>query len=142
MRSLASLSAQASAELAPLAEGSPGYALQLRAVLSSNVATDLEQMLADLHPDRYVSVVRLARALGRTEQEMVMRLRVLYARCHAAVRRAVHADGASAAGATREDGERLVRRAAILAAAVANLQRRNPNRPLLGEAVALQLARA
>jgi DNA polymerase-3 subunit delta' len=138
LRENAGLEAEEARNLASVAEGSPGYALQLRDVLGSATAPALERLLADVDPDRYVTVIRLAKALGRTEQEMVTRLQILYARCHALAVRAVR----SGAGAATGDAERLSRQAAAVATAIANLQQRNPNRPLLAEAVAVQLARS
>jgi DNA polymerase-3 subunit delta' len=126
------------ASLAAGAQGSPGYALTLRALSTSDGAEALAQLLADLEPDRYGSVLRLARALGRTEQEMVPRLQQLQLSYHArAAAAAHHADAIS-----RSDAERASRSAALVGGAIETLQRRNPNRPLLAEAVALQLARA
>jgi DNA polymerase III delta' subunit len=138
------LPAAEAAELAAAAEGSPGYALQLRGVLASCPARDLDALLADLDPDRYVTVIRLAKALGRTEDEMLTRMQVLYARLHAAAVRAVRRDQEPDAIDSDADqlAERATRQAAVLAAMIAALQRRNPNRPLLAEAAALRLARS
>lgn len=121
--------------LAPHAHGSPGYALTLRALATSEDAQALSQLLAELDLDRYGSVLRLARALGRTEQEMVPRLQQLQLSYHT---RAVAAlDGGSA-----REAERASRAAATVGGIIETVQRRNPNRPLLAEAVALQLARS
>lgn len=124
--------------LATNAQGSPGYALSLRALWASESAQTLAQLLADLDPDRYGSVLRLARAFGRTEQEMVPRLQQLQLSYHA---RAMA--GLSNAGTTGQlETERASRSAALVGTVIETLQRRNPNRPLLAEAVALQLARS
>jgi DNA polymerase-3 subunit delta' len=124
--------------LAAAAQGSPGYGLTLRALWASDSAQALAQLLADLDPDRYGSVLRLARALGRTEQEMVPRLQQLQLSYHARAVAAVHQTDAT----SRLQAERASRSAALVGEAIETLQRRNPNRPLLAEAVALQLARS
>lgn len=126
-----------SATLAANAQGSPGYALSLRALWASEEAQALSRLLADLHPDRYGSVLRLARALGRTEQEMVPRLQQLQLTYHARALGALRH-----APPQRLEAERESRGAALVGGIIETLQRRNPNRPLLAEAIALQLARA
>jgi DNA polymerase III subunit delta' len=122
--------------LAAQAQGSPGYALSLRALSTSEDAQALSQLLADLDPDRYGSVLRLARALGRTEQEMVPRLQQLQLSYHA------RALTALSNGGPLSEAERASRGAAVVGGIIDTLQRRNPNRPLLAEAIALQLARS
>lgn len=119
--------------LLPLAQGSPGRALQLRELRSS---TDLERLLkalAGLQPGRYGPAVEFAQALGRNEQEMISRLalleEVLQQRLTDAVR----------AGAQIVDDQ--LRAITVLSEARTLLRRRNPNRPLLAEAVALRLAK-
>lgn len=138
LSSTADIDASEAATLAANAQGSPGYALSLRALGASESAQTLSQLLADLDPDRYGSVLRLARALGRTEQEMVPRLQQLQLSYHT---RAVSALAAADA-VSRLDAERASRSAALVGTVIETLQRRNPNRPLLAEAVALQLARS
>lgn len=126
------------ATLAASAQGSPGYALSLQALWAGDTAQTLAQLLADLDADRYGSVVRLARALGRTEQEMVPRLQQLQVSYHTRAVAALASHDASG----RLDAERASRSAAIVGTVIDTLQRRNPNRPLLAEAIALQLARS
>jgi DNA polymerase-3 subunit delta' len=124
--------------LAATAQGSPGYALSLRSLWAGDTSRALAQLLADLDPDRYGSVLRLARALGRTEQEMVPRLQQLQSSYHTRAVEALERGGPSAI----MDAERASRCAAFVGTVIDTLQRRNPNRPLLAEAVALQLARS
>jgi DNA polymerase-3 subunit delta' len=132
------IGAEEAAALAASAQGSPGYALALRALSASDSAQTLSQLLADLDPDRYGSVLRLARALGRTEQEMVPRLQQLQLSYHSRALSALHSGEAT----SRLDAERFSRSAALVGGVIETLQRRNPNRPLLAEAIALQLARS
>lgn len=136
LSSAAAIDAPEADTLAAAAQGSPGYALSLRALSTSEDAQALSQLLAELDPDRYGSVLRLARALGRTEQEMVPRLQQLQLSYHT---RAVTALGSSG---SPSEAERASRAAAAVGGIIETLQRRNPNRPLLAEAVALQLARS
>jgi DNA polymerase III subunit delta' len=123
-------------ELLPLAQGSPGRALELRELLAGSDLEQLRTALAGLGHGRYGPVVEFAQALGRTEQEMTSRLalleEVLQQRLTATVR-------AGAAEAAAVDGK--LRALAVLSDARILLRRRNPNRPLLAEAVALRLAR-
>ena len=96
-----------------------------------------ETLLADLDPSRYVSVVRMSKALGRTEQEMSARLELAVAWYREqAVRAATSCPNNYAA-----DVDTNVRRAATVMEAQQRLRRRNPNRPLMAEALALRLAR-
>lgn len=144
LRESAGLRPEQAAELAAAAQGSPGYALRLCSVLAGSWTCDLESLLARLDPDRYVTVIRLARALGRTEEEMLTRMQVLYSRLHAAAVRAVGSRQEPEANDLASDleAERAARQGAALAAMIALLQRRNPNRLLLAEAAALRLARS
>lgn len=130
----AGLSAEEAMALAARAAGSPGRALTLRASWQEEDREALLALLAGLESGRYASVLAMSKEFGKTEQETAARLEGLLAACH---------DEATAAA---RDGapERLVRalrRGEILADALQQLRRRNPNRALLTEAVALRLAR-
>lgn len=120
--------------LSGISEGSPGRALALRALISSRVSDDLRRLLADLHPARYLPASRLASALGKTEQDMTARLELLL--FHYRDRAAAHAQRGE-----RRAAERAVRGACLVADALSTLRRRNPNRPLLAEALVIRLAR-
>jgi len=136
----------AARRLAAAADGSPGRALQLRDLLRRDELERLGTLLADLDIDRYVSIVRLAKALAGSEQEMVTRLEWLQSwygnRAAGAIRGrpvppepAAHSDVRGAI-----DPAEAVQAATAIGEALRTLQRRNPNRPLLAEALALRLA--
>ncbi len=123
------------ATLATEADGSPGRALALRATWRQDDRDELLALLAGLESGRYASVLAMCKGLGKTEQETAARLEGLLAACH---------DEATAAA---RDGAhdrltRALRRSEVLADALQLLRRRNPNRTLLTETVALRLARA
>jgi len=121
------------AALVERAGGSPGRALAMRALWESADEGALEQLVAALQPSRYVPAVNLSRAMGKTEAEMRVRLESLWEYYRAA------SANAALAG---EDATSALAAAEILRDGIEILRRRNPNRPLLGEALALRLARA
>lgn len=122
--------------LAAAAEGSAGRALRLRELWSGNERVELLTLLADLDPARYVSILRMSKALSGTEPETVARLDVLLGSYRdAAVAAVVEGESVGAA-------DFPLRAAAHVARALRVLQRRNPNRALLLEALALRLAKA
>jgi DNA polymerase-3 subunit delta' len=128
------VAAKEAESLSALADGSPGRALQRRQLLQDKQREELRQALADLDPARYGSIVVMSKLLGRNEPEMAARLEELLAwHRDEAVRELAHggAGGASAA-----------RRAALVNEALRTLRTRNPNRPLLAEALLLRLARS
>jgi hypothetical protein len=119
--------------------------LRLRELLTGTALSDLLRALADLQPARYSSIIRVASGLGRAEQEMGARLEFLLYAYRDAALAAVAGDqtrpvpvGSVAAA----DAPAAVRRADAVAGALRTLRRRNPNRPLLAEALALRLARS
>ncbi len=134
--------------LAARAEGSPGRAFSLRETWQGDEREELLRLLADLDATRYVSVVAMSKALGRTEADMAARLEELLTSYHTAALQAA----AGEADTRREAGvdagiraievESAVRGADHVANALKALRRRNPNRPLLAEALALRLARS
>jgi len=130
----AGVAAEEARALAGLAEGSPGRALELRGLIASRAREELEKLLADLHPARYLPTSRFAAALGKTEQDMTARLEIL--QFHYRDLAAAHARDGNGRAA-----ERALRAARLVADALATLRRRNPNRPLLAEALATRLAR-
>jgi DNA polymerase-3 subunit delta' len=120
--------------LVEAANGSPGHALAWRSLWQDSVRAEISGRLAALRSGRYASVLAMSTALGRTEAETAARLDGLLATCHAA---GVHA-------ARSGDAARLaqaVRHAELVGEALRTLRRRHPNRALLGEALALRLAR-
>jgi DNA polymerase III subunit delta' len=131
--------------LAASADGSPGRALRLRELVTGTGWKELLGALADLHPAHYCSVARVAGALGRTEQEMTTRLDLLLHTYRDAAVNAVTGNrthSRPAGGVCAADPEAAVRTAEAVAHALRTLRRRNPNRPLLAEALALRLARS
>jgi DNA polymerase-3 subunit delta' len=130
----AGLDAAEVARLAPRAEGSPGRALALRSNWGDAERTEVLSLLAGLGGGGYGSVLAMSKALGKTEQETIARLEGLLAACHD---EAVAAAGAGQRAAL----ERAVRRGTAIIEAAQTLRRRNPNRTLLTEALALRLAR-
>jgi DNA polymerase-3 subunit delta' len=121
--------------LVAASEGSPGRALALRERWQEADRSAVERLLAELHAARYGSVLAMSKGLGSSEAETAARLDGLLALCRSAALEA-------AAGNDREGLERAVRRAEAVAEAQRTLRWRNPNRPLLTEALALRLARA
>lgn len=126
--------------LAARAEGSPGRALRMRELWGDNEHTTLLNWLADLDPARYVSVLRMSKALGGTEPETAARLELLLSSYRDAVVHAVVDPPPS--GIDLRATDRAVRGGELVAEAIRTLRRRNPNRTLLLEALALRLARA
>jgi len=125
--------------LAANADGSPGRALRLRALFASDERETWERILADLQPDQYVSVVSFSKALGRGEHTLESRLEWLLS---------FYGHAAAEAAAKTARGERpaldtarAARRGEVVLEALQILRRRNPNRPLLMEALGLRLAR-
>lgn len=129
----AGLDAAEIARLAPRAEGSPGRALALRASWGDAERGEVLALLAALGGGRYGSVLAMSKGLGKTEQETAARLDGLLVACRD------EAVAAADAG-QRAALERAVRRAAVIIEAAQTLRRRNPNRTLLTEALALRLA--
>ncbi|HSQ00792.1 MAG TPA: DNA polymerase III subunit delta' [Candidatus Dormibacteraeota bacterium] len=130
----AGLAADEAARLAERAEGSPGRALALRASWAADDQAEVRALLAGLEGGRYGSVLAMSKGLGKTEQETVVRLDGLLASCR---------DDAVAAIAAGDPASlaRAVRRGEVVGEALQTLRRRNPNRTLLTEALALRLAR-
>jgi DNA polymerase-3 subunit delta' len=129
------LAADEATRLAAAADGSPGRALALRATWQEAERDEVLGALAALESGRYASVLTMSNALGKTEQDTAARLAGLLAACHT---------DAAAAAARGEDGAlaRALSRGDAVAEALTTLRRRNPNRTLLNEALALRLARA
>ncbi|MGH7786062.1 MAG: DNA polymerase III subunit delta' [Candidatus Binatia bacterium] len=130
----AGVAADAAARLAEAADGSPGRALALHERWQDEAREEVARLLADLRRGRYGSVLAMSKGLGSTEQDTAARLDGLLALCHADATRAA-ADGDRPALRT------AVQRAETVAEALVTLRRRNPNRTLLTEALALRLAR-
>jgi DNA polymerase-3 subunit delta' len=131
------LDAEEAEALARAAEGSPGRALHRRRLLQEPERRELLDALADLDPARYGSVLAMTKRLGRNEQEMAARLEELLVWYRdqavggaAEVRSAAPAQVSSA-----------LRGAELVNEALRTLRHRNPNRPLLAEALLLRLAR-
>jgi DNA polymerase III subunit delta' len=130
----AGLAPDEAAGLVERAEGSPGRALALRSTWAADDQAEVRALLAALEGGRYGSVLLMSKALGQTEQETAARLDGLFAACR---------DDAVAAVAAGDPVRlaRAVRRGELAAEAVQTLRRRNPNRTLLTEGLALRLAR-
>ncbi|MDX2171401.1 MAG: DNA polymerase III subunit delta' [Deltaproteobacteria bacterium] len=128
------LDATEASALAAAADGSPGRALGLRATWQDDDRNAVLGALAALQGGRYASVLMMSQALGKTEPDTAARLDGLLAACHA------EATAAATAGDRAALGRALARVEAV-AEALATLRRRNPNRPLLTEALALRLSR-
>ncbi len=129
------MSAEEAAGLAAVADGSPGRALGLRAGWQESDRREVERLLAELETARYGPVLAMSKGLGSSEAEMTRRFEGLLALCR---------DAAVTAAETgqRDQLERAMRRADATIEALRTLRWRNPNRALLGEALALRLARA
>jgi len=117
------------------ADGSPGRALTLRECWPDEARHEVLGLLADLQRGRYGSVLAMSKGFGKSEQETVARLDGLLTSCQSAARRAARGGDSAALN-------RALRRSEAVAEALRTLRRRNPNRALLGEALALRLARA
>jgi DNA polymerase-3 subunit delta' len=133
--------------LAEASDGSPGRALRLQGVLNSDELRNLVQALAEIDPARYGSILRLSKAVGGSESDMSTRLEFMLSLLRDAAIRAIAGDKMATwtsrvVGSVPLDVDSVVGRAAILADALEVLRRRNPNRTLLAEALALRLARA
>jgi DNA polymerase-3 subunit delta' len=131
----AGVAAETAAALAALAEGSPGRALAQRDGWGAAEREAMATLLADLTPGRYGSVLAMSKGLGSNEAETAARLDGLLEFCRTAAQAAVAAND-------RDALDVALRRAAAVEAAARTLRWRNPNRVLLTEALALQLARA
>lgn len=130
----AGVAADEAARLAERADGSPGRALALRASWADDDQAEVRALLAGLEGGRYGSVLAMSKGLGKTEQETAARLDGLLASCREDAVAAIAAgDPANLA--------RAVRRGELVGEALTTLRRRNPNRALLTEALALRLAR-
>jgi DNA polymerase-3 subunit delta' len=125
--------------LAPHAEGSPGRALEMRKIWSSEEHRLLRAALAELDAARYGPVLAMSKLLGRSEQDMISRLEDLLARYR---EEAVQVLGAAHGRDARPEVASIVRRADLITEALRVLRHRNPNRPLLAEALLLRLARS
>ncbi len=128
------ISAEEARDLAPLAQGSPGKAIELQAHLSADERAALRACLADLRGARYGAFVPLASRLARSEETASLAMEVLL---HALRQEALaHArcGDAEAAARAADDGARVIRTAFLLA-------RRNVNRQLCLESLFLELAR-
>lgn len=126
--------AEEAAALAARADGSPGRALTLQSTWQDADRDEVLNLLAGLRGGRYASVLAMSKGLGKTEQDTAARLDGLLAACHE--------EATAAAG--RGEPERLaraLRRGELVLEALQQLRRRNPNRALLTEALALRLAR-
>lgn len=133
LRERAGIEAQEADTLAQASDGSPGRALVLRTMFATGMQEELLNVLATLHPARYVPVVRGASSLGRTEPEMTLRLEILQQHFRERVR-AASTENAAAAQAS-------LRALDLINAALFALRRRNANRPLLAESLLLRLSR-
>jgi DNA polymerase-3 subunit delta' len=130
--------------LARHADGSPGHALAVRNIWQGDEQQLLRDALAELDAARYGPVLAMSKLLGRSEREMTSRLEDLLSRYRD---EAVEALGEAAArpvvpGAPQAGVASIVRRADLIADALRILRHRNPNRPLLAEALLLRLARS
>jgi DNA polymerase-3 subunit delta' len=126
--------------LAALADGSPGRALALRALLRDESRRALRDSLAALDVARYGSVVNSAKLLGRSEPDMQARLELMQTIYRDAAVRAARGEAAEEGSPLLRDAEHGARAVAIVGDAL-QLLRRNANRPLLSGAVLLRLAR-
>ena len=133
--------AEEASVLARYADGSPGRALAARKIWSGDEQRLLRGALADLDAARYGPVLAMSKLLGRSEQEMISRLEDLLSRYR---EDAVQTLGKPAAPRRSERNQvaSIVRRADLIADALRVLRHRNPNRPLLAEALLLRLARS
>ncbi len=122
--------------LIPLAQGSPGRALEIREILASAEIEKLESALSGLRPGRYGPVVELVQELGRSEQEMTSRLTLLEEVLQQRLVESVRTRSET------ENAQNLLRALAVVSESRVLLRRRNPNRPLLAEATAIKLARS
>jgi DNA polymerase-3 subunit delta' len=114
-------------------EGSPGRALRLRELWQEGEREQLLALLAELEPSRYAPLVAMSKVLGRTEPEMAARMEALLEWYRSEAVSAVRDGDASP--------DRSVRGADAVSDALRTLRWRNPNRPLLAEALLLRLSR-
>lgn len=127
--------------LAHHADGSPGRALAVRKIWNGDEQLLLRDALAELDAARYGPVLAMSKLLGRSEQEMISRLEDLLSRYREDAVQRLGAPG-SQPGERRTEVASIVRRADLIADALRVLRHRNPNRPLLAEALLLRLARS
>ncbi len=120
------------ADLARLAEGSPGRALALQDLLSDPRTTELLNELATHPSGRYVRLAQMAATLNAPESSATAKLELLLR----------HYRDAALAAATSSPVTlpALVRNSTAVANVMSALRRTNPNRQLLFEALLLQLA--
>jgi len=130
----AGVDASEAATLSAVCDGSPGRALALRASWRADDRREIERLLAELTPARYGSVLAMSKGLGSNEAEIAARLDGMLGLCGAAAREAASLGDPNAL-------EAALRRVEAVAEAAITLRRRNPNRALLTEALALRLAR-
>lgn len=120
-------------ELSALAEGSPGRALRLRALLPAPAHRERLHRLADLGGSRYGAVVHLATEFSKSDDLASLALESVLRACRQrAVEHAASGDLAAVAAITA--------RADRVSEALTTLRRRNVNRQLLLEALFATLA--
>jgi DNA polymerase-3 subunit delta' len=134
----ADVDAAGAAELARLAEGSIGRARTLLACLSVQTRDDWRQRLAGLHQARYVQLARTAQELNTPETHVVAKLEMLLSELRDAALDCIRDEPTSAARGVELAA--ILRRADAVDAACHRIQRSNPNRQLLLEALLLRLA--
>jgi len=125
-------------ELAELSEGSIGRAQKLLACLSGQSRDHWRQRLAGMRDARYVQLAQAAQELNAPESQVVMKLEMILSELRDAAVQCVRGD--SAAPARRAELAAILKRADAVDAACHRIQRSNPNRQLLLEALLLRLA--
>lgn len=125
------IAADAAGELARQAEGSPGRALELRAVMADGKTAALLGELAGLSGARYVRLAQMAAALNTPETDTTTKLEGLLCSYRDELLTTAGDDAAS---------QSILHKVEAVSGALATLRRTNPNRQLLLEALLLQIA--
>jgi len=140
-----SLAIPTARQVAALADGSPGRALQLSRHLTPDSYAELTRQLATLGDARYGALMRFAHELNHPDTAATMKLEVMLAHFGDEALRSVGAgsltsthDAITAPAVPRA----ALRRADLVHETWTAIRRGNPNRQLLLEALLLQLARS
>jgi DNA polymerase-3 subunit delta' len=123
----------AAAELAELAEGSPGRALALQDSVLGGKRAALQASLAEVRGARYCRLMQLAHELGHPEADVAVKLELVLSHIRDAAVQCLE-PAAPAELAT------LVRQADLVNEAWQAVRHRNPNRQLLLESLLLRMA--
>lgn len=128
------VSTEEAAIILPLAEGSVGRALQLRATLATADLEDTRNFIARLDEARYAELARFAEAVAKDAESLDVRLQAMLAYFRKQVIESWPHD--------RTAARRALARAEIVSRTWHILREEYPNRNLLLESMLVQMARA